>query len=472
MAELLPNAQPMHNFSVRDFIRYPPKVTRWFVLLFTAIFAGQLLTWNFDLGLLRWGANSAALVEQGQYFRLLTANLLHGGVLHYALNALAVLSVGSLIESLIGSARTILVYGTSAIGGATASCVISNATLSIGASTTVFGLVGALAVLGIQYRHELPVRIRQPLWWWALILGVNGALSIWVPRVDVAGHAGGLVAGLITTILLYAKQPSLHSSPPAGYLTKMLAILTITIGAIAVFQSVYYAVSLTEEKEFEAIVIALGDEGTELLSLRDATHINNEVWATAIAPKATKMKLHRARDQLLRAMDGIPDVPAFRDTIATLDYRLGDFDAAVAGQRLAISIGDTTQESIYHSQLARFLTARHRQSGPLLIGGAKLEDVDVSWSIKRIKFKTKTIPPKGLLAFLILMEDEELLGLLELNFGPTDRQIFDIPIWQLNNFQKGAKLTIALIDASGCACDKEIFTPRFWPLNPEVASYP
>ncbi len=446
-------------------------MTRWFVLLITAVFAGQLITWNFDLGLLRWGANSATLVDQGQYFRLVTANLLHGSFLHYALNTIAVLSVGSLIEALIGSPRAALVYVASALGGAIASTVISGAALSVGASTTVFGLVGALAVLGVKYRRELPVRIRQPLWWWALILGVNGALSIWVPRIDVAGHAGGLVAGLVVTILLYGAKPSLHSSPPAGSATRVLAVAAVAMCAVALGQGIYYAATLTEEEEFEAIVLALGDEGAELVALRDATLTNNEVWETAIAPDATEESLREARDRLAQAMEGIPSVPAFRDTIATLHYRLGEFDAAVAEQRLAIASGDQ-QAAIYYSQLARFLAARYAQSGPLLVGDGGVEDIEIGWSIKRIRFQVETIPPDGLVALAILVQDGELLGLLELTFGSTERREFDIPVWQLDDFPREGKLTVALIDATGCGCDEEIFTPRFWPLDPEVAGYP
>ena len=61
-------------------------------------------------GLLRWGANSVFLVEQGEYFRLISANFLHGNFPHLLINSIALLSLGGVIERLLGWHRYLMIY--------------------------------------------------------------------------------------------------------------------------------------------------------------------------------------------------------------------------------------------------------------------------------------------------------------------------------------------------------------------------
>lgn len=114
-------------------------------------FTGALGDPAIGLGMIRLGANARSLVHEGQVFRLVSANFLHAGVLHIVLNSVALLSVGGLIERLVGGWAFLAIYLASGIGGALASAAFGHATLSIGASTAIFGLLGCLATASLHF---------------------------------------------------------------------------------------------------------------------------------------------------------------------------------------------------------------------------------------------------------------------------------------------------------------------------------
>jgi membrane associated rhomboid family serine protease len=105
-------------------------------------------------GLTAYGANVPVLVGDGEWYRLLAANFLHVNLIHAYLNALGILILGMLLERLIGSWRLLCIYLVSAAAGALASTWASVAVLSVGASTAVFGLLGALALVNWRFRRD------------------------------------------------------------------------------------------------------------------------------------------------------------------------------------------------------------------------------------------------------------------------------------------------------------------------------
>lgn len=150
------------------------------------------------------GAKVNALVlEQSQWWRLVSATFLHGGFLHLAFNVYAVFVLAPILERLYGARRFLVIYMVSGLGGSMAS-LFFNEGVSVGASGAIFGLLGALLVFGFKFRSLLPPRLRSAfgikLIPWVIINLVIG----FIPglRIDNAAHIGGLLAGVIVALPL------------------------------------------------------------------------------------------------------------------------------------------------------------------------------------------------------------------------------------------------------------------------------
>ena len=90
-------------------------------------------------------------VENGEYYRLITVALLHGGLWHLAFNLYALHALGTPVEAYFGKKKYMLILIVSLLSGSTLSILFNPAYVySIGASGMIFGLFGALALIGQQ----------------------------------------------------------------------------------------------------------------------------------------------------------------------------------------------------------------------------------------------------------------------------------------------------------------------------------
>ncbi|RAL24862.1 hypothetical protein DL240_01235 [Lujinxingia litoralis] len=206
------------------------------------------------------GANSALLVfDQGQIFRVFTANLLHGGLIHLGFNAMGLLFLGTYLERLFGLAPTILLTLATALAGAIASLLGSDALFSVGISTALFGLLGAYLALHLRFGAQLPPPYRQTRRWWITVLALNTAVSVLLPVIDAWGHFGGLLAGLALGLLLLGRQR--HFEPPRASATwiNLSAAGLVAAYTLAVFFAIHYATG--EHPEDEALLAhAMADD--------------------------------------------------------------------------------------------------------------------------------------------------------------------------------------------------------------------
>lgn len=135
-------------------------------------------------------------------WRLLTAALVHSGFWHIGLNMLALWLMGRSLEPLLGRWRFLTLYVLSALGGSVAVALLSFTTPVVGASGAIFGLFGALIVIG---RH-----IGANIGGIAIILAINLAIGF-IPGFNVSwqAHVGGLVVGALVG-LVYARTRSVR----------------------------------------------------------------------------------------------------------------------------------------------------------------------------------------------------------------------------------------------------------------------
>ena len=236
-----------------------------------AIFAAQyFLSPPVDiLEYLYFGANSSVLVlESGQWWRVVTANLLHGNLLHIGVNGFALYFLGTYCERLLGVPRTVVLVLGSGLVGAAAS-MLGTPLFSVGISTAIFGLLGAYLAVHLRFGKELPPPYRQSRLWWTVILVLNGLLSIGVPVIDGWGHFGGVVTGLALTLVMIRDQKTFIPRPPHGSITNFLAALLVALYAGASVFAVGYALGDHPEDEIRIAqeLLERSDEENPLMLL-------------------------------------------------------------------------------------------------------------------------------------------------------------------------------------------------------------
>ena len=196
------NAQNPRNPQASWRARLPVVRPRWvyvFLVINVILFGAMELTGGSENSdtLIRFGANYAPLVRSGEYWRLLTANFLHIGLLHLLVNSYALYILGVEVEALFGHQRFIVIYLLTGISGAIFSFMITQG-LSAGASTSLFGLFGALVVFFYKQRRLLGNFGQQRLISLGLTLLINVIIGL-TPgsHIDIWGHFGGFLGGLI-----------------------------------------------------------------------------------------------------------------------------------------------------------------------------------------------------------------------------------------------------------------------------------
>ena len=140
--------------------------------------------------LLDFGAKYGPAMS-GQWWRLLTAGFLHGGVLHILMNSWVLFDVGAQVEEIYGVGRYLVIYFVSTITGFLASLYVAPGTLSIGASAALFGLIGAMIAMGVRDRSAYGAAVRRMYVRWAIFAMVMSLL----PGIDIWAHLGGLAGG-------------------------------------------------------------------------------------------------------------------------------------------------------------------------------------------------------------------------------------------------------------------------------------
>ena len=128
-------------------------------------------------------------VAEGEWWRMLTAAFLHGGIIHLGLNMLMLWWIGTPMEEAIGRARYLALYVVSALAGSAGALLLTEAGRpTVGASGAIFGLLGAALVLERQRNYVLGGSALS-------IIVLNLILTFAVPNISVGGHLGGLAGG-------------------------------------------------------------------------------------------------------------------------------------------------------------------------------------------------------------------------------------------------------------------------------------
>lgn len=155
--------------------------------------------------LINFGANLDTLVKNGEYYRLFTCIFLHIGIMHLLCNMYSLYIIGREVETVYGKWKYLIIYLMSGICGSIFSLAFNHNTISAGASGAIFGLLGALLYFGYYYRAYLGNILRSSI---IPVIAINLIIGFLSPTIDNAAHIGGLIGGILTSMLVKVPDKS------------------------------------------------------------------------------------------------------------------------------------------------------------------------------------------------------------------------------------------------------------------------
>ena len=150
----------------------------------------------------RLGASRPLVLINGEWWRLVMAIFLHGGILHIAMNTWVLMDIGPQVEEVYGSARYLFLYIATGIAGFLASAITGH--FSVGASGALMGLIGLMLAITTRRGGAYMQMIRGQLIRWVVYILVLGFV---VSGIDNAAHLGGLAAGFLLGRVMADREP-------------------------------------------------------------------------------------------------------------------------------------------------------------------------------------------------------------------------------------------------------------------------
>ncbi|MEV4581773.1 rhomboid family intramembrane serine protease [Nonomuraea jabiensis] len=204
-----------------------PIVTYTILVLNVLVFGAQYLTGERVTAELEMFPARVAVL--GEYYRLISAAFVHSGLFHILFNCWALYVIGPYLERAFGHVRYIAIYAISALGGSVLSLWIDvpNQT-TVGASGAIFGLFGAVFVVG----RKLNMDVRGI----AVLIAINLAMTFILPGISWTGHIGGLITGsALAAALAYApknSRPLWQGLAIVGALAVLAVLVMVRVSAI------------------------------------------------------------------------------------------------------------------------------------------------------------------------------------------------------------------------------------------------
>lgn len=139
------------------------------------------------------------LKATNEWYRIFTVALVHAGLLHLGFNMYALMVLGNPIEAAFGKEKFLLIFFISLLTGSLTSAYFASASsYSVGASGAVFGLFGAMVIVG----KRIGADVRSMY----VIIGINFAIGFALGGIDWKAHIGGLVGGLVSAAFILNKR--------------------------------------------------------------------------------------------------------------------------------------------------------------------------------------------------------------------------------------------------------------------------
>ena len=187
--------------------------------------------------LLLFGASGSwPVFVANDWWTLLSASWLHGSLIHIGFNVLWIRQLAPAVGEFYGPGRMVIIYTAAGVAGFAASSVagllpipigvLQGSELTVGASASIFGLLGALVYYG---RRSGSRHIHSQALSWVFMAGIMGFM---LRGIDNWAHAGGFAGGYMVSLWLDPLKPERvnHLAIAVGCLVaSMAAILTSVV---------------------------------------------------------------------------------------------------------------------------------------------------------------------------------------------------------------------------------------------------
>ncbi len=189
-------------------------------------------------GLFVFGASgSLPVFGYGRWWTVLSATWLHGGLIHIFFNMYWVKMIGPMLIEHYGLSRMIVIYTLAGVSGFVATSfagyylvfvpgIFQGATITIGASAAIFGMIGALIYYG---RRTGSSAVYQQAKQWAIFLFIFGLIF---PGIDNWAHLGGLVGGYFAAKWMDPLKPERLDHTVAALACLVLSALSIVLSVV------------------------------------------------------------------------------------------------------------------------------------------------------------------------------------------------------------------------------------------------
>lgn len=276
------------------------------------------------LALLESGAWSSLIPFEAQPWRPLTYTFAHGGLMHLGFNALALMQIGPAVERWVGFARFMTAWVGAAVAGVLGPQLFGfgGGTFVIGASGSVFGLIGVALMLGHRSGTTEGRALRDAMVKWVIYATVFGFM---MGGVAHSAHFGGLAAGFVVALAFGpGSNPHLQKR-----LTPVLGALSLGAFAAAVVGFVVWhaggarpPAQMNPDAAAEWLMLKVDRDGLE-----------------AVLPEGAVRLIQRA-DRLRREDAPSAELEALIDAeVPPLFATLTEPEKRVVGQRLRQALG-------------------------------------------------------------------------------------------------------------------------------------
>ncbi|MBW4054282.1 MAG: rhomboid family intramembrane serine protease [Proteobacteria bacterium] len=176
--------------------------------------------------LLLLGATGTYPIDNfGRYWTLISANYLHGGILHIAFNMMALKQIAPLVSNEYGPSRMFSIYTIGGVFGYVVS-YFAGVSFTIGASAAICGLIGAMLYYGKSRGGAYGNSVYREVSGWVIGLFIFGLIF---PGINNWAHGGGIIGGIIMGALLGYNERRRENN-----FDQALALLlgTVTLGTL------------------------------------------------------------------------------------------------------------------------------------------------------------------------------------------------------------------------------------------------
>lgn len=222
---------PSGSPPVREPVRSGAPLTFVLLAAYVAVFLAGEVGGN-GARIVAYGAQHNGLVELGEWWRVLTATMLHGGVTHLLFNGYALYALGAQLERGVGSAAFAALYLASGLAGGIAFLLTVPDGIAVGASGAIFGLFGAW--FAASWVNRDTPRGRAGLSQFGVLLLINLALPLFVPNIAWQAHMGGLVAGAVIGFdwARRGRRARAGTPPPSRVVTPAVIAVALLLGLL------------------------------------------------------------------------------------------------------------------------------------------------------------------------------------------------------------------------------------------------